>query len=694
MEYSEQEFKKRANMRTFFMWTLINVILTVLYVIEVFKGGRTIPYLAVFLTICWLPYLFGLFVLKIKGRDASIYSEIVSTGYGFLFLFVLMTTNTTVTYGYIFPVASLLVLYKKKWLLVRCGILNILLLFAYLIKMAVTTGLDAHSITDAEIQIGVTILCYIAYILSLTHISKVETAMLGSVQANLDRVMQTIRQVKSASHSIVDGVTVVTELSEENKESADIVVKSMEHLTQNNTVLRDKTNSSLDMTNKINQQVENVAEMVQEMVNLTEESVNHATTSSVQLADAVQSTNEMAALSAEVEQILKEFRNDFEMVKTETGTIEKISGQTNLLALNASIEAARAGEAGKGFAVVADEIRDLSTGTKTSSTSIMNALSHLESTADRMTESITRTLQLIHTTLEKISEVNTSVTQITTDATKLGSNVQVIDSAMHEVELSNRNMVSNMNEIGNVMEMMTASITEADENTRVMRSKYTETTSNVMNISAIVGQLIEELGEGGFMSTDDIKPGMYLTLEETMDSEKKEYSQQVVSVDDHKLIVKTLRGTFEAAKAASYRITAIVDNGIYQWDTVRVSMQKDGSCCLEPEGNPRVINRRKYRRMSLSNQCTFFLGNSEHPISGKMLNISAGGFAFSSTAEELKTSRGMLVRLTIKNFDAVETELEATVIRVTDNGGNYIVGCRMLNDNMNIYRYVEENYSK
>lgn len=694
MEYSEKEFKKKANMRTLFMWTLINVILTVLYIIEVFKGGRTVPYLAIFLSICWLPYLFGVFVLKIKGRDASIYSEIVSTGYGILFLFVLMTTNTTVTYGYIFPVASLLILYKKKWLLIRCGILNILLLLAYLIKTAVTTGLNAHSITDAEIQIGVTILCYIAYILSLTHISKVEVAMLSSVQANLDRVVQTIRQVKLASHSIVDGVTVVTELSEENKESADIVVKSMEQLTQNNTVLRDKTNSSLDMTNKINEQVENVAGLVQEMVSLSEESVTHATTSSAQLADVVQSTNEMAALSTEVEQILKEFRTDFEMVKAETGTIEKISGQTNLLALNASIEAARAGEAGKGFAVVADEIRDLSTGTKTSSTSIMSALSHLESTADRMTESITRTLQLIQTTLGKISEVNTSVTQITTDATKLGDNVQVIDSAMHEVELSNRNMVDNMNEVGNVMEMMTASITEADENTRVMRSKYTETTSNVLNISAIVGQLIEELGEGGFMSAEDVKPGMYLTLEETIGSEKKEYNQQVISVNDNKLMVKTLRGSFDVSKAATYRITAIVDNGIYQWDKVQVSIQKDGSCCLAPDGNPRVINRRKYRRMSLSNHCTFFLGNADHPISGKMLNISAGGFAFSSTAEELKTSRGMMVRLSIEDFAAIETELEATVIRVTDNNGTFLVGCRMLNDNMNIYRYVEENSEK
>lgn len=692
MEYNEQEFKRRANMRTLFMWTLINVILTVLYIIEVIKGGRDIPYLAIFLTICWVPHLTGVLVLKLKGRSTSLYCDVVSIGYGLLFLFVLMTTKTAVTYGYIFPVASLLVLYKKRQVLIRWGILNVLILIAYVVKTAMTTGLTEHSITDAEIQIGVTVLCYVAYDFAINHISKTEKAMLGSVQANLDRVVQTICQVKGASHSIVDGVTVVTELSEENKESADIVVKSMEQLTENNSILHEKTVSSLDMTNKINQQVENVAELVQEMVALTEESVTHATTSSAQLADVVQSTNEMAALSSEVEQILLEFRNDFDMVKAETGTIEKISGQTNLLALNASIEAARAGEAGKGFAVVADEIRDLSTGTKTSSSSIMNALAHLESTADRMTASITRTLQLIHTTLDKITEVNTSVTQITTDATKLGNNVQVIDSAMHEVELSNRNMVDNMNQVGNVMEKMTTSITEADENTRTMRSKYAETTSNVMLISSVVGQLIEELGDGGFMSTEDIKAGMYLTLEETIDSVKKEYRQQVLSVEENIITVKNLYGSFAISKNAIYNLTAIVDNGIYHWNDIQVTEDKDGAIYLKTEGNPKVVNRRKYKRLPLNNRCTVFLGAGEQPISGRMINISAGGFAFSTTSEALQNARGSKLRLGIDYFEPLEnTLLDASVIRVTDNNGSYIVGCRMLDDNMDIFRYVEKH---
>ncbi len=688
MEYDESHFKKDANKSTLFMWTLINTILTVLYILEVFKDGRTPQYLAVFLAICWLPYLAGLLVLKFKGFSTPIYCEIVSAGYGLLYLFVLMTTKTNVTYGYIFPIASLLVLYKKRNLLIRWGVLNVLIILAYLVKTGLTTGFTAHSITDAEIQIGVTVLCYIAYDIAIRHMTKAENAMLGSVKADLARVVQTIQQVKSASHSIVDGVTVVSELSDENKDSADLVVNNMEQLSEDNIILQEKALSSMEMTRQISSQVENVAAMVQEMVALVDESVSHSQTSSEQLTDVVNSTNEMAQLSNEVEQILQEFKSEFDMVKAETGTIEKISGQTNLLALNASIEAARAGEAGKGFAVVADEIRDLSTGTRTSSTSIMNALANLEVTADRMTDAITKTLQLINTTLDKITLVDTSVARIATDAERLGSNVQVIDTAMQEVESSNRNMVDNMNQISMVMDAMTASISEADDSTRTMRSKYSETSANVMSIGNIVGHLMGELGAGGFMTTEDITAGMYFTLEEAGDT-VKEYKQRVTSVKENRIYAKLPSGMNSVSSSFAYHISVIVDNRIYRWENIQAELN-DNTLCLTVNGNPQVFNRRKYRRGPLFNHCHFTIEGSDMPYIGTMVNISAGGYSFFSDAEELKDARGKLIELSIDDFPLLDGEaLESTVIRVTDNNGVYIVGCRMFSDNEDIDRYIE-----
>ena len=50
------------------------------------------------------------------------------------------------------------------------------------------------------------------------------------------------------------------------------------------------------------------------------------------------------------------------------------------------------------------------------------------------------------------------------------------------------------------------------------------------------------------------------------------------------------------------------------------------------------------------------------------------------------------VEVTIHNFEEVENKpLEAVVIRCTIDRGEYIVGCRMLEDNQNILEYVEKN---
>ena len=198
---------------------------------------------------------------------------------------------------------------------------------------------------------------YILYSLSIRHLNESDGALTDSIKADLQRVISTVEKVKTASNTIMNGITVVRELASENKHGSDVVLLGMNELTDNNGKLQQHTTSSTDMTGDINAQVEHVVALINEMVSLTAESVTHAQTSSADLDELVKTAGTMSELSGEVENVLQEFKSEFEKVKEETGTIDSISSQTNLLALNASIEAARAGEAGKGFAVVAEQIR-------------------------------------------------------------------------------------------------------------------------------------------------------------------------------------------------------------------------------------------------------------------------------------------------------------------------------------------------
>lgn len=700
MEYNEKQFAKSANKKAMGMWLVMSLVLSAAYALEVVKGLKSPEFYLIMELLCWGPFVYGLIVLNVKGWHTKLYQDIVGIGYGVFYLYIMMTAPGTLAFAYILPLTSMLIIYKNKNFILRCGVASMVVLVVTIVRNYLNGMNTPSDISNFEIQIGIMLFCYIGYVVAIKHMSTSDEALLGSVRGNLARVVKTVDQVKTASNQVVEGVTVVRELSEENKESAESVVNRMEELTSESGRLSERIDSSMEMTEDINNQVGNVADLITHIVELSEKSVKQAGDSSAELGNAVEATNTVAKLSADVEEVLRQFRIQFEKVKEETGTIEKISSQTNLLALNASIEAARAGEAGKGFSVVADEIRNLSMGTQSSSAGIMEALKLLEETSDKMTESVTNILQLIGETLQVIKQVNTSVEMIEEDSQKLGEEIQVVDTAMKQVESANKNMVVNMKEVRDIMEGMKESVRESEETTETMLSKYEETARNVVKIETVVGQLVEELGQGGFMGTKDIVQGMSVTIIEPVG--KTEYKTEIAGVEAGSLSVagKAAANAFFDARDAKtvYDVNVIVKNAVYIWEKVKVVKDKKsadgGYKILLDEKMPKVMNRRKYPRLSMHNDCEIVMLSKNLTLKGQMVNISAGGFAFACRAKELADAIGEKIKLTIDGFDLLKGEpLNGIIIRSSDNDGTFFVGCRMPSDHEEIAQYVERKFN-
>lgn len=630
MNYDESVFKEKANRRARRIWIIFAALLSANYGADVANHLRGTTYYIIFLALCWLPVITGEILLRVKGFDTDQYKFNLVIGYGIFYTFVLCTTESPIAFTYILPVTSLLVLYKSIRFMVSCGIANSLIIVggaAYRISQGFNSASDMK---NYQLELACIILCYICYVMSIRHLIESDGAMTDSIKADLHRVVTTVEQVKQACNTITNGITVVRELASENTHGATIVVDSLNRLSDHNSDLQSSTTSSNEMTSDIHAQVNHVAEMIEQMVSLTSTSVQHAKVSSEDLADLVTTTNTMASLSGEIEQTLQNFKSEFAMVKNETGVIENITSQTNLLALNASIEAARVGESGKGFAVVADQIRTLSEETKSSSNQIRQALEHLEETSERMTASMEETLKLIQLTLTKVTQTGKSMTEIASDTNKIGENIQVIDHAMKEVEASNIHLVDNLNQVTDIVGDMTTCISDSNEINNRMLSKYDESANSINSIETVIESLMCELGIGGFMGTEDVQPGMKLSVAL---KDGKNYYGEVLTRENN---------TLSITLANASKLTEVTE------------------CKLQVT------------------------------IEGKLDNLSANGFAFLTHNNYFATHKGVDIRVKIHNFDLPQHDvLEGRVIRCSDNEGLYIVGCQMPGDDFFIRDYVK-----
>ena len=693
MDYNENEFKAKANIKTRRIWLVFALLLSANYGSDVSQGGYPSTNYIIFLILCWVPFFAGDLLLRIRGKADDRYRYALVVGYGIFYTFLICTTDSPIAFTYILPVVSLLVLYKDRKFMVGCAIANIASVIISVIYHLVVLGQNtATDQKNYQLQIACLLLCYIGYIMSIRHLIESDGALTDSIKADLKRVVTTVEQVKTASNTIMDGITVVRELATENKHGSDIVVDGMNKLTDHNGQLQSRTASSQEMTGDINSQVQNVASMINDMVSLTAESGKHAKTSSVDLESLVQTAGTMADLSNEVEHILDAFKAEFETVKQETGTIDSISSQTNLLALNASIEAARAGEAGKGFSVVAEQIRKLSTETKDSSGQISEALSRLDEISGKMTSSIEETLKLIQATLEKVTQTGENVNKITQDSSLLGEHIQTIDSAMKEVESSNRQLVENMEQVSSIVETMTTCISDSDETSKRMLSKYEESASNINNIENVIQELMCELGIGGFMGLDDIHAGMKAKVILPKHLERMEYHGEVRSVAENSISL-ILSDNPQLNGSETCKVQVTVDNVLYCWDQAQIQADTaSGSHAyvLQLSARPEIKNRRKYPRADVSNPCTITLKDSDTTFSGQLDNISANGFAFLIRDPFFMDHKHADVAIDIQNFAlSDQSHLEGHVIRCSDDEGVYIVGCQMPEDNYAIRNYVD-----
>ena len=220
--------------------------------------------------------------------------------------------------------------------------------------------------------------------------------------------------------------------------------------------------------------------------------------------------------------------------------------------------------------------------------------------------------------------------------------------------------------------------------------------NNINTIEDVMENMMCDLGIGGFMGIEDIKPGMKIDLQLVGQEDVQYLGELIEQLPEGLLVSCQKKLTVNGSASCMLQVTA--GNILYCWDKATISPAPESgehAFRITITTRPRINNRRKYPRMDLNNTCTIKFKNSDTEYAATMENISANGFAFLATDKIFTQSKNADVIITIHDFALPNHNvLEGRIIRCSDDNGLYIVGCQMPEDNFYILEYVEKNLNK
>jgi methyl-accepting chemotaxis protein len=238
--------------------------------------------------------------------------------------------------------------------------------------------------------------------------------LLLAMQGMVERLTQTIGEVRSAADSLASASEQVSATSQGLSQASSEQAASVE-----------ETSSSMEqMTASITQNTENAK--------VTDGMATKAAKEAAEGGDSVEKT--VAAMKNIAEKI---------------SIIDDIAYQTNLLALNAAIEAARAGEHGKGFAVVAAEVRKLAERSQV-------AAQEIGEVAGSSVELAEKAGELLGTIVPSIKKAADLVQEITAGSEEQSSGVAQINDAMEQLNQLTQQNASSSEELSATAEEMSA----------------------------------------------------------------------------------------------------------------------------------------------------------------------------------------------------------------------------------------------
>ena len=87
------------------------------------------------------------------------------------------TSQTMLSFAYIFPVASMIILFKDRKFMIKCGVFNTVILIIASVYKYMTGMNSVADIDNYMLQISCIMLSYMCYVMSINHLNLSDGAL-------------------------------------------------------------------------------------------------------------------------------------------------------------------------------------------------------------------------------------------------------------------------------------------------------------------------------------------------------------------------------------------------------------------------------------------------------------------------------------------------------------------------------------
>ena len=480
--------KRTVNRCVLIAYDFIAFVLAVAYLVEFIKGNRTGGYTAIFLLLLILPAVIDMVIQK-RNPESEVVKYLLPISYFVVYIFVLFTGNTTMTYVYMIPMLMIFSLFHKwKYTtsysvgVVSCNIM-------YLGYVKATGALEAVPMIDIEIQLAAVFL--VALYGSL--ISYIDAGMTGrkmdEIEAAQEKRKAVLEQIRKVAENTADSSENILQKTDHLRTASVSSTEAMEQVCAGTNSTAEAVQEEIRYIDAMSRDMDSIQETVDGFHNSLGDTLTAIESGTENVKQLGYSAKLTADTSASTTAAMNELMEKIQNVNQIVGLIDNISRQTNLLSLNASIEAARAGEAGRGFAVVAGEIRELSEQTNDSLEKIRKEIQGINDGSRKVTKDMSQLSEVFSRQNGLVEDTGKLFCGITEASEAMDSDYQKIVRSIEEMQKSKKALVDSVSSISASTEEVTANAQNTLELNQRNLDNLKELNEDIRRLSETVEEL-------------------------------------------------------------------------------------------------------------------------------------------------------------------------------------------------------------